>query len=440
MKQIFTLTLTCLVTLLQQQSANAQCNYSTGSNGTSVFAVNPIVINGNMNDWAPYLNDPDNNSYDNTNGVDMDAPIADAGRDLVRMTFTEDLNYLYLFIERAGSVNNSVDIIFYADINNNNTMDLNEPVIHLNWGGATGNVGVSLNNYIPAVDLISNSISQNLDGKALWGTLSYRNNLGQIGKGSADGKYLEARIPFNRLTQTNLLGNTINQLQPGQSFKFHISTINGNTSSIPNQNSINDNFGGCLNAPAVNGSLPVSLISFQANLKEQTASLNWITSNHFNFSHYVVERSTDGRNFEQAAMVFADASNSNATNGYSYQDNLKNSTAKTIYYRLKMVDIDQKYSYSEVRMVRLVTENKIQVSTFPNPVVNELRVMVPAEWQEKTLTYEIYNSNGVMMSRVQNAKAAQVQQLNVQSLNSGNYIVRVSNGSTVSTSKFVKLN
>ncbi len=218
------------------------------------------------------------------------------------------------------------------------------------------------------------------------------------------------------------------------SFKLKFGTVSQTNSKASRQYSL------YFNAFSLPASLPVTLISFQATLKDKNASLNWISSNHYNFSHYVVEKSTDGRNFEQAAVLFVDANYSNASNGYSYKDNLQNSSSKVFYYRLKMVDTDDKYSYSEVRMVRLATENKVQISTFPNPVVNELRVMVPVEWQEKAVTYEIYNSSGVMVSRVQNSKAAQIQQLNVQQLNSGNYIVKVSNGSAVSTSKIVKIN
>lgn len=217
-------------------------------------------------------------------------------------------------------------------------------------------------------------------------------------------------------------------------FTLKFGTVSQTNSKASRQYSLYFN---TFSLPAV---LPVSLISFQANLKDKTASLNWISSNHYNFSHYVVEKSTDGRTFEQAAVLFVDANYSNASNGYTYKDNLQNSSSKVVYYRLKMVDTDEKYAYSEVRMVRLATENKVQISTFPNPVVNELRVMVPAEWQEKAVTYEIYNSTGVMVSRVQNSKASQIQQLNVQQLNSGNYIVKVSNGSAVSTSKIVKIN
>lgn len=187
-------------------------------------------------------------------------------------------------------------------------------------------------------------------------------------------------------------------------------------------------------------SLPVTLISFQAMLKDKYASLVWTTSNHSDFSNFVVEKSTDGKNFRENAVLFAE-SNSSATHDYNYKDNLQNNTSGVIYYRLKMVDIDGKYTYSEIRMVRLATEeNRVQITTFPNPVTNEVRVMIPAEWQEKAVTYELYNNNGSLVQRVQNQKAAQVQQLNVQQLNGGNYIVKVSNGVVTSTSKIVKIN
>ncbi len=187
--------------------------------------------------------------------------------------------------------------------------------------------------------------------------------------------------------------------------------------------------------------LPVTLTNFQANLKDKSASLVWTTTNQINFSHFVIEKSTDGKNFREAAVLFADEANTSAANDYKYKDNLQNSSAKVVFYRLKMVDANDKYAYSETRMVRLATEvNNVQISTFPNPVTSEVRIMVPADWQEKAVTYEIYNSTGILVQRVQNQKAAQVQQINVQNLNGGNYILKVSNGSATSTSKIIKVN
>lgn len=418
------------------QSAKAQCNYTAGGNGVSLFATSPVVINGDMSDWVSYLNDADNNTYDN--GPDADAPIADAGRDIVRMTSTQNLTNFIIYLERAGSTNNSVDIIVYLDINNNDLMEINEPVIHLNWSGANGKVQGRILNYIPSATLLLNSLSSNLDGKSLGGTLTPRTTFVDLGFGSADGRALEASIPFTLLTQTNLLGGTINQLQPGQNFKFHISTINGNISSVPGVNSINDNFGGCIIAPVFNSSLPLTLLNFDAILKTEKVNLNWSTTNHKDFSHFTLQRSTDGKNFKDVMVLMTDVTDFSTVHQYAYKDDIAGVNANVIYYRLQMVDADSKFIYSPVRMVRLNAVTAVQIQAFPNPVTTELRVTIPISWQEKNVTYEIYNSNGSLLSRVQKNNAVQIQQLNVSSLGSGNYIIRVTNGQEMSTTKFIK--
>lgn len=137
-------------------------------------------------------------------------------------------------------------------------------------------------------------------------------------------------------------------------------------------------------------------------------------------------------------MMMMTESNSSAQKSYNYRDNTEGLNAKIVYYRLRLVDADDRFAYSPVRMVRFATDNKIQVQTFPNPVTTELRVQIPAQWQDKATVYEIFNSNGVMVQRTQVARASQIQQLNVQSLGSGNYIVRVVNGTEMNTARFIK--
>jgi hypothetical protein len=193
---------------------------------------------------------------------------------------------------------------------------------------------------------------------------------------------------------------------------------------------------GSTNLPLV-PSQPVSILIFQVNLKEKNALLSWTTTNHYNFSHFIIEKSNDAKNFREATVLFA-AETSSIENSFKYKDNLLNNTEKTTYYRLKMVDINGKASYSETRMVRMMEENKVQISTFPNPAINEVRVMIPADWQEKPVTYEIYSNTGVLMQSYQSKQAAQVQQLNVQELNGGNYLLKVNKGATSTISNFVK--
>ena len=185
-------------------------------------------------------------------------------------------------------------------------------------------------------------------------------------------------------------------------------------------------------------SLPLTLLNFNAVSKENNkVDLNWMTTDHKDFSHFELERSTDGKNFSKV-MVMMTEPNSSAQKNYSYRDNTDGLNSKIVYYRLRLVDIDDRFAYSPVRMVRFATENKIQVQTFPNPVTTELRVQIPAQWQDKATVYEIFNSNGVMVQRTQVARASQIQQLNVQSLGSGNYIVRVVNGTEMNTARFIK--
>jgi hypothetical protein len=187
-----------------------------------------------------------------------------------------------------------------------------------------------------------------------------------------------------------------------------------------------------------NVSLPLTLLNFSAMLKSEKVNLSWTTTEHTDFSHFVVQRSTDGKNFKDVMTMMTDATVSSSINQYGYNDNISGVNAGVVYYRLQMVDMDGSYEYSPIRLVRLNANNSVQIQAFPNPVVNELRVMIPANWQEKTTTYEIYSSNGLLVSRTKVASASQVQQLNVQSLGSGNYIIRVTNGQEMSSSKFVK--
>jgi hypothetical protein len=186
-----------------------------------------------------------------------------------------------------------------------------------------------------------------------------------------------------------------------------------------------------------NGSLPLTLLNFDAILRTDKVNLTWITTEHKDFSHFVLQRSTDGKNFKDVMTLMTDNVTSSSVNQYNYKDDVSG-MSNVVYYRLQMVDVDTKFQYSPVRMVRLNAANTVKIQTFPNPVTSELRVTIPANWQEKTTTYEIYNSNGSLVKRTQIARAPQVQQLNVQSLGSGNYIIRVTNGQEVSSSKFVK--
>ncbi len=185
-------------------------------------------------------------------------------------------------------------------------------------------------------------------------------------------------------------------------------------------------------------SLPVNLVSFNAKYNKPDVVLNWSTAQEKNFSHFVLEQSTDGINYNQLVIVFG-AGESDTKKNYSYTD--KNLTGRKglVYYRLKSVDNDGKFDYSSVRIIRLDDEKQgITLSTYPNPAVNELKITIPAAWQSKKVTYEVVNTNGQVARKIVTGNSSQTETINVASLAPGFYIVRVICEGQIAQQKIVK--
>lgn len=94
--------------------------------------------------------------------------------------------------------------------------------------------------------------------------------------------------------------------------------------------------------------LPVKFTGFYAKKIGAKNELTWITSEEINNSHFDVQRSDDGHNWSNIAVVFA-VSNPGPVNRYSYNDAYSN--AGKVYYRLKQVDNDGRYAYSSIRII-----------------------------------------------------------------------------------------
>jgi hypothetical protein len=185
--------------------------------------------------------------------------------------------------------------------------------------------------------------------------------------------------------------------------------------------------------------LPVKLIAFNANLDKAKTNLTWITSMESNTSHFVIERSYDAVSFTGVGIVLAYGTSGEVRN-YSFTDDVSHSAATVIYYRLRTVDTDGKFSYSPIRIIRLssVTGNEIAILSYPNPVGNELRITVPAAWQNKKVTFEILNVNGQVIKKVESANSSQTETIDVSRLASGFYLVRATCNNESAQQKIIK--
>jgi hypothetical protein len=189
--------------------------------------------------------------------------------------------------------------------------------------------------------------------------------------------------------------------------------------------------------------LPVQIASFNATLSNgnNKALLNWATSSEVNASHFVIQRSADATNYDDIAMVFAQEGNSNSLRQYSYSDNIGSLKSPLIYYRLKIVDIDGNFKYSDVEIIKSAEEErKSGIVVYPNPSQSELRITIPDNWQGRAVSYNIYNIHGSLLKQKTSSNAGQTVLMNISDLPMGIYVVKAANGNETSTQRIVKLN
>ena len=209
--------------------------------------------------------------------------------------------------------------------------------------------------------------------------------------------------------------------------------------AVNNATLYNSGPGNCNFVPIVETILPVQLKYFTAQLNNSRVDLKWGTSTEINTSHFVIEKSTDGSNYSDAGVVFAYGNTTDEMN-YSFSDNLNNIQSGVVYYRLRSVDNDGKSQYSETRIIRISkkTENAITIVAFPNPVINEVRISIPNDWQNKKVTYEVLNTNGQVSKRSETGSGSQTEIVSMSNLAPGFYVVRVSCEGQTAQQKIVK--
>jgi hypothetical protein len=118
--------------------------------------------------------------------------------------------------------------------------------------------------------------------------------------------------------------------------------------------------------------VPIELIAFHAEkLNEADAHLTWSTASEQNTAYFDIERSHDALNFKKIASKNA-AGHSHALIHYDLVDkNLDTAAYQKYYYRLKMVDLDGAFTYSEIRAVVYDKNRKaIDFVVSPNPSTN----------------------------------------------------------------------
>ena len=175
--------------------------------------------------------------------------------------------------------------------------------------------------------------------------------------------------------------------------------------------------------------LPLQLLSFRAGIEAGQVALKWTTTNEDNVSHFEVEQSIDGRSFTKVGSLIA--LNRLGTNSYSLKDNLKSGI---IYYRLKTVDIDGNYIYSDVVVVSGSTFHN--VSVYPNPAKDKILIEHPKT--DSATWVRVMNIAGMTVARQQLPAGISVTQFDVSSFAPGTYLLTIESKSDKESVRFTK--
>ena len=134
-----------------------------------------------------------------------------------------------------------------------------------------------------------------------------------------------------------------------------------------------------------------------------------------NTSHFVVVHATDNKPFTPIGTIAA-RGNSNVVLSYSYTHSSPERNTHN-YYRLQQVDIDERHSYSGIRMVQLGDEKANAFLLYPNPAYNILQAII----YDNDIRMTINSTNGKEVQRLQLTNG--INKINLEHLSAGLYYV-----------------
>jgi len=188
--------------------------------------------------------------------------------------------------------------------------------------------------------------------------------------------------------------------------------------------------------------LPVTMIQFVGEKKENINVLSWITTKETNNKGFEILRSFNGSDFTTIGYVASNSINGNATGELNYKFIDNHAPSGNCYYRLRQVDINGKKTYSNIVLIKGIKENRIAFTTiYPNPAKTLLSVALSAPATQNILIVITDISGRTIKELKLFANAGDNQyNINVSDLNAGTYIIKATcnSGCETAVQKFIK--
>lgn len=136
---------------------------------------------------------------------------------------------------------------------------------------------------------------------------------------------------------------------------------------------LNDIYGTVVKGATSSSALPAKVVSFGGAVWNDEVNIHWVTASEVNVDYFVVERSTNDKEFSPLCKVKA-AGNSNVLKYYAHIDQ---TAEKQNYYRLVTVDLNGAREYSKTIYVKNIRKHAEEINIYPNPAGKYVRIDCP---------------------------------------------------------------
>lgn len=178
--------------------------------------------------------------------------------------------------------------------------------------------------------------------------------------------------------------------------------------------------------------LPVELGSFEASTKDQSVELSWTTLKEVNNDYFSVERSSDGIDFAEILQI---PGVGNSQDAVSYTGIDAEPLSGLNFYRLKQIDLDGNFSYSQVLAVSFEEQGQgIDLTFWPNPATDNISLQLKGN-KDMTTEVMMLDMQGQLHKKVSISSEASV--LFVGDLPAGMYLLYIRDGVKVKTQRLL---
>ena len=177
--------------------------------------------------------------------------------------------------------------------------------------------------------------------------------------------------------------------------------------------------------------LPLTLLDFNAKPQEGSINVLWQTANEINFSRFELQRSSDAQNFKTITEI-----KGKGKGDYVFRDvNIEPVTL--YYYRLKLLDLDESFTYSNIKSASVAGKNGAQI--YPNPTSGILNLSIKSN-SAANINFDVINISGqiILNKSVGLIQGQNSIEINTSDFTVGVYTVRFNSGLDLPALRFVK--